>query len=81
MPGAGRGKAETMQAPQSIAEQLREAIRASGLSYGEIAEAADLSKGLVAAFMAPNSKKKSINVDTAEALAMAINKRLRLLDR
>ncbi len=68
MPGAGRGKAETMQAPQSIAEQLREAIRASGLSMREIALRADSNAMSLSKFM----RGGSIKLETAEAIARAL---------
>lgn len=59
-----------MTTPPPIADQLREAIRASGRSYRELSKAADLSPALVSRFM--NEPHKSINTETAEALARAL---------
>ena len=56
--------------PLSIAEQLRTAIRESGMSYRQLADKADVSNPLIAQFMTrPN---KTITLESAEKLAKAL---------
>lgn len=62
--------------PKSLADKLREAIRASGMTYQEIAEKADVGKQTIAQFM--SNPAKDLNMKTAEAIARAVGKPIEL---
>lgn len=61
-----------MTTPKPIAEQLREAIAASGLSLREVARRADVSPPIVSKFMLGGN----INLTSAEAISKALGKGL-----
>ena len=63
--------------PPPIAEQLRTAIRESGLSGNAIAKSADVSQAVLSKFMATGSTK-TINIETAQAISRAIGYDLKL---
>jgi transcriptional regulator with XRE-family HTH domain len=60
--------------PPSIAEQLRAAIRESGMTYQQIAEKAFVGKPTISAYM--SRLDKDLNTATAEKIAKAIGFRL-----
>lgn len=59
-----------MTTPKPIADQLREAIKASGMSVKELATKADIAYSAVHGFV--NNPNKRLQLETAEALAKAI---------
>lgn len=59
-----------MTTPKPIADQLREAIKASGMTYGQIAEKAFVGVPTIKAYMA--RADKDLNLATAEKIASAI---------
>lgn len=61
-----------MTTPKPIADQLREAIKASGRSFRDLAKAADLPHTSVTRF----AQGSGITLDSAEALAKALGIRL-----
>jgi len=67
-----------MTTPPSIAEQLRSAIRESGLSGNAIAKLADVSQAVLSKFMAEGSTK-TVNIETAQAIARAIGHDLKVI--
>lgn len=58
-----------MTTPTPIAEQLRAAIQSWTGTRQELADKADVSKAVIDKFM---TTKKSLNLDTAEALGRAL---------
>lgn len=64
--------------PKPILERLMDAIRASDLSYQELATKADVGKMTIAKLMSPKSTKRTLNIDTAEKIAVALNLKLDL---
>lgn len=58
----------TMTTPKPIADQLREAISASGMSLREIAVKADSNAMSLSRFM----RGGSLKIETAEAIAQAL---------
>ena len=57
-----------MSTPKPIADQLREAIKASGLSLNELAKKADSNAMSMSRFM----RGGSLKIETAEAIARAL---------
>lgn len=59
-----------MTTPKPVADQLREAIKESGLSLNALAKAADVPYASVHAFV--NKPGKTVTIETAVALAKAL---------
>ena len=55
-----------------------DAIKASKMSYQELADKADVHKMTIAKLMAPNGNKRTLNVETAEKIAVALGMKLDL---
>ena len=66
-----------MTIPVDVAQQLREAIKASGMNAQQVAKAADVAQAAMYRFMAEGSTK-TLNLSTAQAVALAIGYELRL---
>lgn len=64
-----------MTTPKPIADQLREAIKASGMSLNALAKTADVPYASLHGFMAG----KSVKIETAEALGKALGMKSLLL--
>ena len=71
-------KLRRMHVSQPIAQQLRHAIRNSGMSGNAIAKAADVSQAVLSKFMAEDSTK-TLNIETAQAIAKAIGHDLQVV--
>ena len=61
-----------MNAPQSVADQLRDAVKNSGLSAREVARRADVSAMTVSRLLSG----KTCTIESAEAIAKAVGARV-----
>lgn len=65
-----------MTIPVDVAQQLREAIKASGMTYRALAVKADLSDAMIAQFQ--TRPGKTITLESAQKLATALGMTLTL---